>query len=899
MALSGTDVIGQAKTGTGKTLGFGLPLLERVTVPADVEAGRAAPEALTDAPQALVVVPTRELCQQVTNDLLTAGKVRNVRVLAIYGGRAYEPQVEALKKGVDVIVGTPGRLLDLAGQKKLSLKHIKSLVLDEADEMLDLGFLPDVEKIINMLPARRQTMLFSATMPGAVIGLARRYMSQPTHISATSPDDAGATVANTKQFIYRAHNMDKPEMVSRILQADGRGLVMVFCRTKRTAADLADQLKQRGFASGAVHGDLGQGAREQALRAFRNGKVDVLVCTDVAARGIDVEGVTHVINYQSPEEEKTYLHRIGRTGRAGAKGTAITLVDWDDIPRWQLINKALDLGFSDPPETYSTSPHLYSDLGIPKGTKGVLPRSERTRAGLDAEELEDLGEPGGRGGHARDDRGGRGGRGGRGEPRSADRERSARTTPRRRRRMRGGAPVDADLSATTAPEAVTGPADSAADVDTDAAKGPRTLRRRRRTRSGEPSRQPVTAAATDAFVEQTADNALVVSEAAEVAQTAEIAEAPAKSRRRRTRKSAEASAAPLETAVVAEPVADEASVAKPVTPVAEAPVEERRRRTRKAASAAETAVDTAEGATEPAAEATETKPRRTRKKAATASTATDTADTADTADAAGTKPRRTRKAAVAEPVEATGNAETAVQAPEAAEAKPRRTRKTAASKAETAVDTAEGTETKPRRRTRKAATTEPVEATEATEATAGIPAQASQEPEAVEAKPRRTRKTAASKAEAVVDTAEGTETKPRRRTRKAAATEATETAVQAPEAAEAKPRRTRKTAASKAETAVDTAEGTETKPRRRTRKAATTEPVEATEATEATAGIPAQASQEPEAAPRRRTRKAAAKTESAVEAPDTAPDTAEAKPKARRTRKAATAATRSAETGES
>lgn len=397
VALTGTDVIGQAKTGTGKTLGFGLPLLERVTVPADVEAGRAKPEQLTDAPQALVVVPTRELCTQVTNDLLTAGKVRNVRVLAIYGGRAYEPQVEALKKGVDVIVGTPGRLLDLAGQRKLDLKHIKSLVLDEADEMLDLGFLPDVEKIINMLPARRQTMLFSATMPGAVIGLARRYMSQPTHIRATAPDDEGQTVRNTKQFVYRAHNMDKPEMVSRILQADGRGLVMVFCRTKRTAADLADQLQQRGFASGAVHGDLGEGAREQALRAFRNGKVDVLVCTDVAARGIDVEGVTHVINYQSPEDEKTYLHRIGRTGRAGAKGIAITLVDWDDIPRWQLINKALDLGLSDPPETYSTSPRLYEELNIPAGTKGVLPRGERTRAGLSAEAVEDLGETGGRG----------------------------------------------------------------------------------------------------------------------------------------------------------------------------------------------------------------------------------------------------------------------------------------------------------------------------------------------------------------------------------------------------------------------------------------------------------------------------------------------------------------------
>ncbi|MFE5258893.1 DEAD/DEAH box helicase [Streptomyces coelicoflavus] len=847
VALSGTDVIGQAKTGTGKTLGFGLPLLERVTVPADVEAGRAAPESLTDAPQALVVVPTRELCQQVTNDLLTAGKVRNVRVLAIYGGRAYEPQVEALKKGVDVIVGTPGRLLDLAGQKKLSLKHIKSLVLDEADEMLDLGFLPDVEKIINMLPARRQTMLFSATMPGAVIGLARRYMSQPTHIRATSPDDAGATVANTKQFVYRAHNMDKPEMVARILQADGRGLAMVFCRTKRTAADLADQLKQRGFASGAVHGDLGQGAREQALRAFRNGKVDVLVCTDVAARGIDVEGVTHVINYQSPEEEKTYLHRIGRTGRAGAKGTAITLVDWDDIPRWQLINKALDLGFNDPAETYSTSPHFYTDLGIPEGTKGVLPRSERTRAGLDAEELEDLGEPGGRGGRGRGDRGGRGGRGGRDDARSGDRERdrSSRTTPRRRRRMRGGAPVDAEAAASPAAEAVTGGTDSAADAGTDAAKGPRTLRRRRRTRNGEPSRRPEAAATPETPVAQAAeDTALAPSEAAVVgtAEAAEVVETPAKPRRRRARKSAEAPAAAEAVAVQAAP---QAVVEAPViveAPVAEAPAEKPRRRTRKA-TAAEAAVDTAEGATEAAAEPAETKPRR-----------------------------RTRKAV-----------ETAVETPEA-EAKPRRTRKTAATKAEAAAeaaaDTAEATEAKPKtRRTRKAA--EPA-------------AQAPEVEAEAEAKPRRTRKAAATKeeatAEAAADTAEATEAKPKtRRTRKAA-----EPAAQAPEVeAEAKPRRTRKAAAAKAEAAAeaaaDTAEAAEAKPKvRRTRKTAAA-------TAEAAAEIPAQASQEPEAAPRRRTRKVAA----AVEAPAEAADTAEAKPKARRTRKAATAATQPAEAGES
>ncbi|MGY1437820.1 DEAD/DEAH box helicase [Streptomyces reniochalinae] len=476
VALAGTDVIGQAKTGTGKTLGFGLPLLESVTVPADVELGRAKPEELSDAPQALVVVPTRELCQQVTNDLLTAGKVRNVRVVPIYGGRAYEPQVEALNKGVDVVVGTPGRLLDLAGQKKLRLSQIRALVLDEADEMLDLGFLPDVEKIIEMLPTRRQTMLFSATMPGQVISLARRYMSQPTHISATSPDDEGQTVANTTQHVFRAHSMDKPEMVARILQAEGRALAMVFCRTKRTAADVAEQLTRRGFAAGAVHGDLGQGAREQALRAFRNGKVDVLVCTDVAARGIDVDNVTHVINYQTPEDEKTYLHRIGRTGRAGASGTAVTLVDWDDIPRWQLINKALELDFNDPEETYSTSPHLYEALSIPKEAKGVLPRADRTRAGLAAEEIEDLGETGG-GGRARAKSAGSGGSG----P-SAERARPARK-PRERRRTRGALRTDspAEQAAATA---------EGSSVATEAGEdtaAPRKPRRRRRTRSGAPA----------------------------------------------------------------------------------------------------------------------------------------------------------------------------------------------------------------------------------------------------------------------------------------------------------------------------------------------------------------------------------------------------------------------------
>ncbi|MER6060456.1 DEAD/DEAH box helicase [Streptomyces sp. NPDC001792] len=801
VALSGTDVIGQAKTGTGKTLGFGLPLLERVTVPADVEAGRAAPESLTDAPQALVVVPTRELCTQVTNDLLTAGKVRNVRVVAIYGGRAYEPQVEALKKGVDVVVGTPGRLLDLAGQKKLNLKHVRCLVLDEADEMLDLGFLPDVEKIIDMLPVKRQTMLFSATMPGAVIGLARRYMSRPTHIRATAPDDEGATVANIKQFVYRAHNMDKPEMVARILQAEGRGLAMIFCRTKRTAADIAEQLQRRGFASGAVHGDLGQGAREQALRAFRNGKVDVLVCTDVAARGIDVEGVTHVINYQSPEDEKTYLHRVGRTGRAGAKGTAITFVDWDDIPRWQLINKALELDFNDPVETYSSSPHLFSDLGIPEGTKGTLPRSERTRAGLDAEELEDLGETGGRGARGRG-RGGRGERDGRPQSGTAERERTDRTA-RRRRRTRGGAPVDA--TATTAVPASDSGTPDAAGLEESSA--PRTLRRRRRTRGGAPAQQVT---ATEAAVESV--------DTAEGPAQLETPEAPEKPRRRRTRKSAEPAATETAVAPEAAPVAAEPQAEAAPVEAAEA---KPRRRTRKTAEpAAETAVDTAEG--------TETKPRRTRKTAAAVTEAAPTE--AAPADAeAEPKPRRTRKKAAAAPETTEApKAEAAVDTAEGAEAKPRRTRKKAAAAPETTE--APEAEAKPRR-TRKKAAAAP-ETAEASEA---------------EAKPRRTRKTAAA-AETAVDTAEGTETKPRRTRKKAAAAPET---TEAPEA-EAKPRRTRKTAAAVVEADGD-AEVAAPKVRR-TRKAV---------AKAVTAEIPAQATEEPEAKPRRRTRKATAAVEAA------------------------------------
>ena len=381
LALRGQDIIGQARTGTGKTLAFGIPLLELI---GDGPAG---------LPKALVVVPTRELAIQVADDLRTAAVNMHARVLTVYGGRAYEPQIDALTKGVDIVVGTPGRLLDLAERRHLDLSAVSALVLDEADKMLDLGFLPDVERIVKLTPEQRQTMLFSATMPGDVVTLARRHMRRPTHIRAEGHDEP-APAPSTQQHVFRAHQMDKIEVLARVLQARNRGLTMVFCQTKRAADQVATALATRGFAVATVHGDLGQGQRERALRAFRSGKVDVLTATEVAARGLDVDDVTHVVNYECPDDEMTYVHRIGRTGRAGKAGVAVTFVDWRDMHRWKLINDALDLGKPEPEETYSTSEHLYIQLDIPREATGTLPRAMRDRVGLEAEAVEDIGETG-------------------------------------------------------------------------------------------------------------------------------------------------------------------------------------------------------------------------------------------------------------------------------------------------------------------------------------------------------------------------------------------------------------------------------------------------------------------------------------------------------------------------
>jgi superfamily II DNA/RNA helicase len=367
LGLSGQDIIGQAKTGTGKTFGFGLPILQRLG---------ANPE---PGVKALVVVPTRELCVQVTEDLEVAAGNRGTKIVSIYGGKAYEGQIEQIKAGAQLVVGTPGRLIDLNNQRLLDFSKIQEMVLDEADKMLDLGFLSDIEKLFSKTPPERHTMLFSATMPGPIVALARRFMNKPIHIRASDPDE-GLTQANIKHLIYRAHSLDKDEVIARILQANGRGKTVIFTRTKRAAAKLVEELNDRGFNAAAVHGDLGQEQRERAMAAFKAGKKDVLIATDVAARGIDVDDVTHVINHTIPEDEKTYLHRVGRTGRAGKTGIAVTFVDWDDLHKWALINRALDFGQPEPTETYSSSPHLFEDLDIPAGTKGRLPGSSPAAA---------------------------------------------------------------------------------------------------------------------------------------------------------------------------------------------------------------------------------------------------------------------------------------------------------------------------------------------------------------------------------------------------------------------------------------------------------------------------------------------------------------------------------------
>jgi superfamily II DNA/RNA helicase len=489
IALTGTDMIGQARTGTGKTLAFGITALQRIVVRHDPEFEL---QAKPGAPQALIVAPTRELALQVSKDLTVAAKIRQARVLTVYGGVGYDTQLDALAAGVEVVVGTPGRLLDLANRGSLDLSHIKVLVLDEADEMLDLGFLPDVERILAKTPELRQTMLFSATMPSAIVSLARRHLRHPVNIRAESAGEE-MTVPATAQFVYQVHDLDKPEIVARILQAENRNRVMIFCRTKRAAQRLADDLAERGFSASAIHGDLSQVLREKALKRFRTGGVDVLVATDVAARGIDVDGVTHVINYECTDDDKTYVHRIGRTGRAGASGVAITFVDWADMTRWKVINNTLGLPFPEPQETYSTSEHLFHDQGIDRTVTGRLvpppPREPSARSGRSDRSSRSDGNGSGRSELSAEEE----------AAQDAEREQRRKDRPKRdrnRRRLRNGQPVEAgsEESGSTSPVAVAdAPVSKPASVDTvdneagssaSGAEGDAPKRRRRRRRGG-------------------------------------------------------------------------------------------------------------------------------------------------------------------------------------------------------------------------------------------------------------------------------------------------------------------------------------------------------------------------------------------------------------------------------
>jgi ATP-dependent RNA helicase DeaD len=307
--LNGADVIGQAQTGTGKTAAFAFPILHNFSPQRYV--------------QALILAPTRELALQVADSMTEYGKHLDVRVLAVYGGQPYGPQISRLNRGVDVVVGTPGRLLDLIERNALNIKHIRTLVLDEADEMLNMGFMEDVEKILAETPVERQTALFSATLPPRIRSLANRFMRDPQPVTIKRET---LTLASTEQRYYLVHENEKTNALTRLFEIEPIKSALIFARTRAETATLANELVVRGIPAEAIHGDLDQNARERVLGRFRANQLKVLVATDVAARGLDIDDISHVFNYHLPDDAEVYVHRIGRTGRAGKTGIAITLV---------------------------------------------------------------------------------------------------------------------------------------------------------------------------------------------------------------------------------------------------------------------------------------------------------------------------------------------------------------------------------------------------------------------------------------------------------------------------------------------------------------------------------------------------------------------------------------------
>jgi len=322
-ALTGKDIIGQAQTGTGKTAAFGIPILEKL-------------QGLTKYPQALIIAPTRELALQVAEELAKIGRHKRVKVAAIYGGQSMERQIRVLQGGVHIVVGTPGRLLDHLNRKTLKLEQVETFVLDEADEMLDMGFIDDIESILRQAPEEKQMLLFSATMVNEVRRLAEKYMKQPVFVTVNREQ---VTVPLIEQVYYETRN--KLESLCRILDAEETERLIIFCRTKKGVADLVASLQSRGYGTEGLHGDLSQFQRERAMKRFRDGKAEILVATDVAARGIDIENISHVINYDIPQDNESYVHRIGRTGRAGRKGKAITLVEPIEFRQLRSIQLAI------------------------------------------------------------------------------------------------------------------------------------------------------------------------------------------------------------------------------------------------------------------------------------------------------------------------------------------------------------------------------------------------------------------------------------------------------------------------------------------------------------------------------------------------------------------------------
>lgn len=321
-AREGRDIIGQAQTGTGKTASFVIPIIEK-----NISGKR---------PFALVLEPTRELAIQVSEEIGKLSKYRNFSVLTVYGGSSMERQIKALRKGTNIIVGTPGRIIDHLNRGTLSVSEVSIVVLDEADEMLDMGFIDDIGKILEMTPPERQTMLYSATMPPAILKVSKKHMRDPLRISINVKDIVAPKI---KQVFYQVSERDKPEVLTRLLDVEAPELTLVFCHTKREVDDVAARLQQLGYNSGALHGDFTQSHREDIMAKFKGGEIDILVATDVAGRGIDVENISHVINYSIPQNPEGYIHRIGRTGRAGKSGIAVTFVTPREYRQLQIIEK--------------------------------------------------------------------------------------------------------------------------------------------------------------------------------------------------------------------------------------------------------------------------------------------------------------------------------------------------------------------------------------------------------------------------------------------------------------------------------------------------------------------------------------------------------------------------------